>query len=93
MLAPACVQRGRVRKNLIASLTERIARDEMKRVPSWTAGLAVGSLGFVEKVKPLILSGRKTEIVLTADDAWVLQEAMIAYGQETGVKNASKTIK
>ena len=39
-----------VRKNLIASLAERIARDEVKREPCWTESLAVGSLGFVEKV-------------------------------------------
>jgi len=82
-----------VRKNLIVSLTERIVRDEMKREPCWTASLAVGSLGFVEKVKPLILSRRETEIVPTADNAWVLQEAVIAYGQETDLKNASKAIK
>jgi len=82
-----------LRKNLIASLTERIARDEMKREPCWTASLAVGSLGFVEKVKPLILSRRETEIVPTADNVWVLQEAVITYGQETDLKNASKAIK
>jgi len=58
----------------------------MKREPCWTASLAVGSLGFVEKVKPLILSWRETEIVPTADNVWVLQEAVIAYGQETDVK-------
>ena len=82
-----------VRKNLSASLTERIARDQMKREPCWTASLAVGSLGFVEKVKPLILSRRETEIVPTADNVWVLQEAVITYGQETDLKNASKAIK
>jgi len=53
----------------------------------------VGSLGFVERVKPLILSRRETEIVPTADNVWVLQEAGIAYGQETDVKNASEAIK
>jgi len=47
----------------------------------------------VEKVKPLFLSRRETEIVPTADNAWVLQEAVIAYGQETDLKNASKAIK
>jgi len=78
-----------VRKNLIASLAERIARDEVKREPCWTESLAVGSLGFVEKVKPLILFRRKTEMVSTAGDVWVLQEAVIPYGQKTGVKNAS----
>ena len=35
-----------VRKNLIASLAERIARDEVKREPCWTESLAVGSLAF-----------------------------------------------
>jgi putative transposase len=82
-----------VRKNLNASLTERIARDEVKREPCWTESLAVGGLGFVEKVKPLILSRRETEVVPTTDNVWVLQEAVIAYGQETDLKNVSKAIK
>jgi hypothetical protein len=34
----------------------------------------------VEKVKPLILSRRETEIMPTADNVWGLQEAVIAYG-------------
>jgi len=68
-----------VRKNLIASLAERIARDKVKREPCWTESLAVGSLGFVEKVKPLTLFRRKTEIVPTADNLWA-----------SGAKNASK---
>ena len=54
--------------------------------------LGGGSLGFVEKVKPLILFRRKTEMVPTADDVWVLQEAVIPYGQKTGAKNASKAV-
>ena len=66
-----------VRKNLIASLAEKIARDEVKREPCWTESLAVGSLGFLEKVKPLILFRRKTEMASSADDVWVLQEAVI----------------
>ena len=81
-----------VRKNLIASLAERIARDEVKREPCWTESLAVGSLGFVEKVKPLILFRRQTEMVPTADNVWALQEAVIAYGQKTGAKSASKAL-
>jgi len=47
----------------------------------------------VEKVKPLILSRRKTEVVPTADIVWVLQEAVIAYSKEMDLKNASKAIK
>jgi len=46
----------------------------------------------VVKVKPLILFRRKTEMVSTADDVWVLQEAVIPYGRKTGVKNASKAV-
>jgi hypothetical protein len=66
----------------------------VKREPRWTESLAVGSLGFVEKVKPLlILSRRETEVVPTTDNVWVLQEAVIAYGQETDLKNVSKAIK
>ena len=62
----------------------------MKRQPFWTESLAVGSLGFVEKVKPLILFRRRTEMVPTADNTWVLQEAVVPYGQKTGVKKDSK---
>jgi hypothetical protein len=47
----------------------------------------------VEKVKPLILSRREREVVPTADNVWVVQEAVIAYSQETDLKNASKAIK
>ena len=47
----------------------------------------------MQKVKPLVLSRRETEIVPTADNAWVLKEAVIAYGQETGLKNAYKAKK
>ena len=81
-----------VRKNLIASLAQRIARAEVKREGRWTESLAVGSLEFVEKVKPLILFRRKTEMVPTADDVWVLQEAVIPYGQKTGMKNAPRAV-
>jgi hypothetical protein len=52
----------------------------------------VGSLGFVEKVKPLILFRRNTEIVPRAEEKWVLQEAAIPYGQKTGVKKGSKAV-
>ena len=45
---------------------------------------AVRSLEFVEKVKPLTLFRRKTEIVPTADNVWALQEAVIPYGQKNG---------
>ena len=79
-----------VRKNLMASLAERIARDEVKRQTCWTESLAVGSQGFVETVKPLILFRSRTEMVLTTDDTWVLREALIPYGQKAGLKKPSK---
>jgi len=46
------------RENLAASLVEKIAQDEAKRQPCWTESLAVGSVGFLEKVKPLIRKRR-----------------------------------
>lgn len=82
-----------LRKNLMASLSERIARGELKREPCWTTSLAVGSLGYVEKVKPLILSRRETEVVPSAENVWALQEEGIPYGQETGLKSGSKPVK
>jgi putative transposase len=79
-----------VRKNLAASLAERIARADVKREPCWTESLAVGSRGFVEKIQPMILSRRETEVVAGADNVWTLQEAAMPYGQETSLKNTSK---
>jgi REP-associated tyrosine transposase len=81
-----------VQKNLEASLVEAIARETMKREPCWTETLAVGSRGFVEKVKPLMLSRRETEIVETTTDVWVLHESEIPYGQKMGLKIAAKAI-
>jgi len=80
-----------LRTNLAASLAERIARREVQREPCWTESLAVGSREFVEKVKPLVLSRRETEIsVLAGNDAWALREPVIPYGQKTGLKRAAK---
>jgi putative transposase len=83
-----------LRKNLDVSMAERIARDDAKRDPRWTESLAVGSLEYLKKVQPLILSRRETEIVEGPDcKAWVLQETAIPYSQKTGLKNASKASK
>ena len=81
-----------VRQHLIASLAERIARDEVKRDSRWTESLAVGSLRFVEGVKPLILYRREAETVATADNVWALQEAAIPYGEKRGIKKAAKAL-
>lgn len=79
-----------LRENLQASLAERIARDQIKREPCWTESLAVGSVGFVEKIKPLILSRRETEIVEVGGNLWVLKEGEVPYGQKPGSKDAAK---
>jgi putative transposase len=80
-----------LKKNLAANLTERIAQGHAKRDSCWTESLAVGSVGFLEKVKPLILSRRETEIVESADHGvWSLQEEPRAYGQKSGVKIGAK---
>ena len=79
-----------VARNLEASLAERIARGQVKREPCWTECLAVGSRGFVEKVQPLILSRRESEIVPAKGDAWLLQETLLPYSRKTGPENASK---
>jgi len=80
-----------VGRNLDASLKERIARGEVRREPRWTESLAVGSLGFLERVKPLILSRRAMESAAADDDLWVLQEEEAApYGRKTGPEIGSK---
>ena len=50
-------------------------------------------LRLVEKIKPPILSLRKTEVLPTAEDLRVLQEAVLPYGQKIDLKNACKAIK
>ena len=79
-----------VRKLLEVSLAERIARGQARREACWTESLAVGSREFLEKVQPLILSRRETEIVASTDTVWCLQEAVVPYGQETGTEVVSK---
>jgi hypothetical protein len=81
-----------VRRNLESALAEAIARAELKREPIWTESLALGSAGFVEKVKPMILSRRETEVVQAADAVSVLQESAPPYGQKTSPKSVPKTV-
>ena len=77
-----------VRKNLEAALEERIVQERLKREPCWTEGLAVGSTGFLERIRPLILSRQETELVQHDPEIWVLQETPIPYGAKTSSKNA-----
>ncbi len=60
-----------VRENLEKSLSDRIARDELKREAGWTESLAVGSTSFLARIEPEISFRRKTEIVQTESDLWV----------------------
>jgi len=47
-----------------------------------------GAGSWPEKAKPLIFFRRKTEMVPTSDPVWVLQEAVIRYGEQTGVQSS-----
>jgi len=80
------------RGNLKESLAETIARNWVKRESCWTEGLAVGSHAFVEKVQPLILSRRQSEVVATDTKMWILKEIPPPYGQKTGPKRDAKAL-
>jgi hypothetical protein len=77
---------ARDRNEYRAKLLEHLGRRE----PCWTEGLAVGSVGFVERFKPADFSRRQTELVETATDVWALQETTIPYRQKTRPENAAK---
>jgi putative transposase len=81
---------GAVQKNLEASMTEALAREQVRREPCWTESLAVGSAGFVERMQPLIVSRQETEIVEATGGVWALREEGAPYGKETGLKSDRK---
>jgi hypothetical protein len=81
-----------VRSNLEAALADAIARGELKPEPIWTESLAVGSAGFVEKSKPMVLSRRETQVIEIENGVSVLQEAPSPYGQETSSKSDRKVL-
>lgn len=81
-----------IRKNLTASLAEQIARGEVKRESCWTESLAVGSREYVEKIQPLIVSRRETEVTEKAEGVWLLEETVMPYGQKTGRKSAPNSL-
>jgi hypothetical protein len=84
---------GDVRRNLAAALDEMIARQQMKRTECWTEGLAVGSVGFLKQIQPLILSRRQTDIAQEQSTTmWVLKEDAPAYGQKTNPKKQCKAL-
>ena len=59
-----------VTKILARTLEETIAREQLQREACWTESLAVGRPSFLERVKPLVLSRRETEIVEESPDFW-----------------------
>jgi putative transposase len=80
---------GQVRRQLDSVLAETMARQEFRREPIWTESLAVGSAAFVEKVKPLVLSRRETEVIQGADGMNVLRESPVRYRTENEPENRS----
>ena len=78
-----------VRRNMEAALNDAIARGEVKREGIWTESLAVGSAGFAERIKPMVLTRRETEVVEMEGGGSVLQESPPPYGQKTSPKNAA----
>ena len=78
-----------LRRQLEAALVEVIAQGKVEREALWTESLAVGSAGFVERIKPLLLSRRETEVIQTPDGLAILQELVVPYGQKTHSKNGA----
>jgi putative transposase len=69
-----------LRRNLEASLAERISQAELKRESFWTESLVVGSSSFVEQMRPGEVSRLKVKAHETAKDLWTLREVPVSYG-------------
>ena len=82
---------GELRRNLQAALADAIARGEVKREAIWTESLGVGSARLVEKIPPMILTRRETEVVELRDGVSLLREPPSPYGLERGSKNAANS--
>lgn len=78
-------------RHLQAALADAIARGEVKREPMWTESLAVGSAGFVERIKPMVLSRRETEVV-DLGEVSILQEPSASYGQKSRRKGGGNDV-
>ena len=75
---------------LEVTLRETISEDRNRRQACWTESLAVGSAAFLERIRPMILSRRETEIVEAEPGLWALKEAEIPYGALSGPESGSK---
>jgi hypothetical protein len=51
------------------------------------------SAGFLERIRPLILSRPETELAQRDQQTWVLKEAAVPYGARMGSKNAPKKLR
>jgi len=78
-----------VRRNLETMLRERMECEELKRQSCWTESLAVGSPAFLERIRPLILSRRETEVIEEQPGLWALREAEKPYGAESAPKRSA----
>jgi hypothetical protein len=67
-------------------------QEQFKREACWTEGLTVGSDGFVERIRPLILSRQETELAQRDEETWVLKDSAMACSAEMGSKNAPKLL-
>ena len=61
----------------------------LEREPCCTESLAIGSAAFVERIKPLLLSQRETEVIPTAEGLSVSRESPVSYGQKSDSKNGA----
>ena len=75
------VSLSEVRARLDRGLGEAIAGDQCRREGWWTESLAVGGSGFVEGIRPQILSRREMEIVEPETGIWTLREEAAPYGR------------
>jgi len=69
-----------LRTQLEWGLADAIAKDQRQREAWWTESVAVGSPGFVESIRPLILSRRELETIEPEAGVWALREAEVPYG-------------
>ena len=65
-------------ENLEASLEASMAKEALKREAQWTESLAVGRRGYIERIQPLILSRRETDLI-QEPCGWVLKEDVVPY--------------
>jgi len=74
-----------VRSNLEAALADEIARGGQ----SVSRSGQKGSAGFVEKVKPMVLTRRETEVIEREEGRQRLQESPPPYGQKASPKSGA----